>query len=74
MNRDDMEREANYFARCLLMPRDFVLADLKLAGGMDICDDDAVKVLAKKYGVSISMMALRIHEVGSEGALGRARR
>jgi Zn-dependent peptidase ImmA (M78 family) len=60
-----MEREANYFARCLLMPRRFVLADLKATGGVDLCEDDQVKQLAKKYGVSVSLMALRIYEVNN---------
>ena len=65
MERADMEREANYFARCLLMPRQFLLADLKALGGVDLCEDDQVSKLAKKYGVSISLMALRIYEVNN---------
>ena len=59
----DREKEANYFARCLLMPREFVLADLKAQGGVDLCEDSQVKKLAVKYGVSVSLMALRIYEV-----------
>ena len=59
------EREANYFARCLLMPRKFLIADLKALGGVDLCEDDQVKILSKKYRVSISLMALRIYEVSN---------
>lgn len=65
MSTDEMEVEANYFARCLLLPRQFVLADLKADGGVDLCEDYQVKKLAKKYGVSIALMALRIYEVGN---------
>lgn len=63
MSRDDMEREANYFARCLLVPKSFLMADFKACGGIDVCDDDQARMLAKKYGVSITVMAIRIHEV-----------
>ena len=60
----DQEAEADLFARCLLMPSTFLLADLKACEGIDLCcDDDQVKRLAKQYGVSMSVMALRIYEV-----------
>jgi hypothetical protein len=40
--------------------------NLQAAGGADLCEDDQVKQLAKKYGVSVSLMTLRIYEVSNE--------
>ncbi len=54
------EREANYFAMCLLMPESFLRADLQKMGGIDLCDPDPLLKLAKRYGVSPAMMAIRI--------------
>ena len=61
MNRED-ETEANYFAMHLLVPDSFLerenLSDLSF----DLADDEPLKKLAKKYGVSITIMAIRLHE------------
>lgn len=58
-----MEAEANAFAMELLMPREWLLADIKKLGGVDIEDEKAMARLAKKYGVSLTVMALRIGQL-----------
>lgn len=63
MNRVDMDQEANYFAMCLLMPRDLMQKELDKLGELDLCDDAAITQLARKFGVSMGMMALRIHQI-----------
>jgi Zn-dependent peptidase ImmA (M78 family) len=59
----DIEHEANIFAMELLMPREFLLKDLKAMGGIDVSDDDDVAKLAKKYRVSQDLMAIRIGQL-----------
>lgn len=54
---DRMNAEANAFAMELLMPTKFLLRD---AAGVDLCDDNAVAKLAKKYGVPAAVMAARL--------------
>lgn len=61
--RDIIETEANAFAMALLMPRKFLLADIRQMGGVDITDDVQVAKLAKKYKVSVSLMAVRIGQI-----------
>lgn len=61
-----MEAEANAFAMELLMPREWLLADIKKLGGVDIEDERAMARLAKKYGVSLTVMALRIGQLAGE--------
>lgn len=60
------EAEANAFAMELLMPREWLLADIKKLGGVDIEDERAMARLAKKYGVSLTVMALRIGQLAGE--------
>ncbi len=57
---DIEEREANLFAMELLMPRAFLLADIEKMGGVDIEDDAAMTKLAKRYKVSVTIMAIRL--------------
>jgi Zn-dependent peptidase ImmA (M78 family) len=57
------EEEANVFARELLMPASFLEKDMQ-GVVLDIESDSRVKELAKKYGVSLQVMALRLHELG----------
>lgn len=57
---DRMEAEANLFAIELLMPADWVRRDAK---GIDLLDDAAVAKLAKRYGVTSSLMAARIGQL-----------
>lgn len=59
-----MEEEANAFAMALLMPRDWLNADvekLRERGGLD---EEHVEWLAKRYGVSVVMMTLRLCDLG----------
>ena len=53
------EAEANDFAACILMPTNFVLAELQNIR-FDYTDDNAIKELAKKFDVSSIAMSLRI--------------
>lgn len=59
----DIEAEANAFAMELLMPTQFLLADLKQMDGVDLADDVQVAKLAKKYRVAVSLMAIRIGQL-----------
>lgn len=54
----ETEREAHLFAMLLLMPKKFIKEDLEK--GVDLGSDNDLKVLAKKYGVSSTAMAVRI--------------
>lgn len=63
MSERDMEAEANAFAMELLMPEDWLRADIKEMGGVDIEDDKKVRQLARRYKVSDSIMALRIGQL-----------
>ena len=60
-----MEAEANAFAMELLMPADWLRADIEKLGGIDIDDDKKLSRLAKKYSVSLQVMAIRIAEIRS---------
>jgi len=60
-----MQAEANAFAMELLMPADWLRADIEKLGGIDIEDDAALTKLAKKYRVSMQVMAVRIGELRS---------
>lgn len=58
-----IEHEANEFAMELLMPRAWLLADLKKLRGIDIENDSNVHALARKYGVSDQVMTFRIAQI-----------
>jgi Zn-dependent peptidase ImmA (M78 family) len=64
------EREANYFAMCLLMPEEWLRADLEKIGGIDIEDEAAIKKLAARYKVSTTLMVLRIGQIGAMRKVG----
>lgn len=61
-----MDREANAFAMELLMPEEWLRADLAKLGGVDIEDEQRIGRLAKKYGVSSPVMILRIAQLANE--------
>lgn len=61
---DIMEREANYFAMCLLMPESFVRAECKKIGKIDAVDGTGIKRLALKFRVSVPLMTLRLGQLG----------
>lgn len=65
-DEQDREEEANYFAMCLLMPRDLVVEEVRKLGGVDLADDRKMGELAARFGVSISLMATRIGQLMSE--------
>ena len=58
-----MQDEANAFSMELLMPADWLRADIESIGGIDIEDDTKLIMLAKKYRVSLQVMAIRIGEL-----------
>jgi len=61
---DVAEREANFFAASLLMPRAFLEADLSGQEYVDLLDDDSLRELARKYGVSTQALAIRLKSLG----------
>lgn len=58
-----MEAEANAFAMALLMPAEFVRAEVKKMGGIDIEDETKLKKLAAKFRVSVPIMAVRLGQI-----------
>ncbi len=61
---DEAEREANFFAASLLMPRDFVRVDLENSEYIDFLDDELIGTLARKYGVSTQALVNRLKNLG----------
>jgi Zn-dependent peptidase ImmA (M78 family) len=61
---DVAEREANFFAASLLMPREFLKADLAKEEYVDLLDDDFLRALGKKYGVSTQALVNRLKNLG----------
>lgn len=62
---DAREGEANAFAMELLMPAEFLRADLR-ANPIDLANPDDLQKLAKKYRVDPTLMAIRIGQLMSE--------
>ena len=60
---DQDEMEANRFAAELLMPLDFLMADLA-ERVFDLADDSQLRALAKRYGVSTQTLAIRLNGLG----------
>jgi Zn-dependent peptidase ImmA (M78 family) len=58
------EREANFFAASLLMPRHFLEADLANVEFFDLLDDEFLRDLAAKYGVSTQALVNRLKNLG----------
>src|SRR5271157_4721592 len=61
---DEAEREANFFAASLLMPKDFLEADLAKEDYVDLLDDQLLHTLARKYGVSTQALVNRLKNLG----------
>jgi Zn-dependent peptidase ImmA (M78 family) len=61
---DEAEREANFFAASLLMPKEFLEADLAAEDDVDLLDDDFLRNLARKYGVSTQALVNRLKNLG----------
>lgn len=63
IDQPPQELEANLFAAALLMPEDFLRYDLE-AGSLDALDENAVKKLAHRYGVSPQALTIRLMQLG----------
>ncbi len=61
---DEAEREANYFAASLLMPKGFLENDLAGQEYVDLFDDSFLRELARKYGVSTQALVNRLKNLG----------
>src|SRR5208282_808747 len=61
---DDAEREANLFAATLLMPKEFLEADLANEESVDLFDDGFLQGLARRYGVSAQALVNRLKNLG----------
>ena len=61
---DEYEREANMFAATLLMPREFLEADLQNEEYVDLLDDDFLHGMARRYGVSVQVLVNRLKNLG----------
>ena len=60
---EEIEREANYFAANLLMPAKLVINEVnKLSSTKD--DEENIKILSKKFDVSVSAMTFRLVNLG----------
>lgn len=63
---DATEIEANTFAAELLMPEDLLRAALE-GQSVDLEDDQAVAMLAKRFKVSEAAMRFRLSTLGESG-------
>lgn len=61
---DLAEREANLFAASLLLPKEFLEADLASEEYVDLFDDQFLQDLSRKYGVSTQALANRLKNLG----------
>lgn len=61
---DEEEKEANLFAAELLMPAKFIERDVDEIGTIDLMDEEVLKDLAEKYGVSTQAMTFRLAYLG----------
>lgn len=63
----DQDREANYFAMCLLVPEPLLrkwVEKLKREGSfLDLCDDKSMLKLARVFQVSITIISMRLAQV-----------
>lgn len=57
---DEAEREANFFAASLLMPKHFIEKDLREHKYIDLFDDSFLHNMARKYGVSTQALINRL--------------
>ncbi len=61
---DEGEMEANHFAAELLMPHEFIAADLAQVHAVDLCDEELLPALARKYCVSVQALQYRLMNLG----------
>jgi Zn-dependent peptidase ImmA (M78 family) len=60
----EQEREANLFAIALLMPARFIHQDMEGQSPLDLENDQRIKSMAKRYGVTEQMMTARLVNLG----------
>ena len=60
----EQEREATEFAKCLLMPKQFIDSDLFGQPPFDLCDDKRIREMARRYNVTELLMTIRLKELG----------
>lgn len=58
------EAEANYFARCLLVPEGLLRSELTRFRSFDAGNDRHIMSLAKKFAVPIAVIVQRLAELG----------
>lgn len=61
---DSAEKEANLFAAELLMPQEFLRADLAGKDVLDLYDEDLLPDLAGRYRVSVQALTFRLQYLG----------
>lgn len=61
---DEAEKEANLFAAELLMPPEFLRADLAGQDALDLYDEDLIPQLAERYKVSVQALTFRLQYLG----------
>jgi len=64
LGTNDDEREANFFAASLLMPKRFLEEDLETEEYFDLLGDDFLSDLSRKYGVSTQALVNRLKNLG----------
>ena len=64
LGTNDDEREANFFAASLLMPKRFLEEDLETEEYFDLLGDDFLSDLSRKYGVSTQAIVNRLKNLG----------
>lgn len=61
MDNQDVEKEANYFALMLLMPRDLLMRELLKYKGIDLSGDgNELKEICKTFDVSLTALTVRL--------------
>lgn len=68
-NHAEEDAEANLFALELLMPEQFVRSEIKKMKSFDLCDDEAMKKLARIFQVPQSIMAVRVGQIIGRGTI-----
>lgn len=63
LTAEQMNAEANAFALELLMPEDWIVREVRAAGGVDIEDSHRLEALAKRFRVSVNMMIFRLGQI-----------
>lgn len=61
---DPDEVEANSFAALILMPRDFLSAELEQMQDVDLLDDQIIRALARRFRVSEQALNIRLNNLG----------